>query len=274
MSERVSERRAEDRAHLWLPLLARLTELSPLASVRGNIESGLAGTGDIDLVAPADDWDRIEASFAGWAEEHGLGPVVACRHVFDGLILIAVGRSGSVFFELEVRGSRYFRGAKLFGAADLLPATEMDPRGFRALRAGAEGLLMLVLNGLGRVGRPWPRKLEAKGVPETLRADPAGVREGARLFGWAEPAVLRGAAAVVEGGWDRRAMLSVEAWALLRAARDPRVLVRRARFRARGQRCLVARTITDQGRSIAGDQKEWLRAVAEGHRVHGAGGDA
>jgi hypothetical protein len=258
----------EDRTGLWVPLLRRLTGLSPQASVRGNVEGGLAGTGDIDLVAPEEDWPRLEREFVAWATEHGVGPVIACSHVFDGLILVAVGPPGSVFFELEIRGSRYFRGARLFGAADLLPAAEMDPRGFRALAPGAEGLLMLVLNGLGRVGRPWPRKLKAKNVPAALRADPAGMREAARLFGWAERAVLRGAAAVTEGGWDRRSMLTVESWALWRAAAAPQTLVRRMRFRASTERCIVARTITEHDRRISTDQAEWLRSAAPTHRIY------
>jgi hypothetical protein len=260
----------EDRTVVWLPLLNRLSELSPSWAIRGNVEGGLAGTGDVDLVAPPEDFDAIEREFQVWARMQELGPVVSCRHVYEGLILIAVGRPGSVFYELEVRGARYFRGGRLFATDDLRGLTEMDPRGFRAVRPGAEGVLRLVLNGLGRVGRPWPRKLAAKQVPELLRADPEGARAAAHaLFGPAAGAVERAARDVAADGWDRRAMLVVEGWALLKAGAAPHVLVRRTRFRMRAERCLVQRTITDEERRIPGDVGEWVARAGRDHRVYG-----
>jgi hypothetical protein len=266
----VSRAPTEDRAALWVPLLRRLTEGSSLWAVRGNVEGGLGGEGDIDLVAPKEDWPVIEDHFRRWADEHGIGPVVSCRHVFEGLILIAVGAPGSVFFELEVRAARYFRGGTLFEASDLAPMTVINAHGFREVRPGAEGLLRLVLNGLGRAGRPWPRKLEAKQVPELVAGDPEGVRAAARLFGPARAAVTRAAYRVAGGGWDRRSMVVVEAWALLRAVTSPRLLLARTRWRATGRPCVVQDAITNHGRHIPGDPERWLEAAAQDHPVHPA----
>jgi hypothetical protein len=236
--------------------------------VRGNVEGGLGGEGDIDLVAPQEDWPVIEDHFRRWADEHGIGPVVSCRHVFEGLILIAVGAPGSVFFELEVRAARYFRGGILFEASDLAPMTIVNSHGFREVRPGAEGLLRLVLNGLGRAGRPWPRKLEAKQVPELVAGDPEGVRAAAPLFGPARAAVTRAADRVADGGWDRRSMMVVEAWALLRAASSPRLLLARTRWRTTGRPCVVQDAITNHGRHVPGDPQRWLELAAQDHAVH------
>jgi hypothetical protein len=268
-----------DRAALWVPLLRRLTESSELWTVRGNVEGGLGGEGDIDLVAPKRDWGAIEDHFRRWADENGIGPVISCRHVFEGLILIAVGGSaaagaqnerapGSVFFELEVRAARYFRGGTLFEASDLAPYSVVNAHGFREVRPGAEGLLRLVLNGLGRAGRPWPRKLEAKQVPDLLAADPDGVRAAGRLFGPARSAVVRAAESVAAGGWDRRSMIVVEAWALVRALSSPRLLVARTRWRATGRPCVVQDAITNHGRHIPGDPEAWLAVAAHDHPVY------
>jgi hypothetical protein len=236
--------------------------------VRGNVEGGLGGEGDIDLVAPKADWPVIEEHFRRWADDNGIGPVISCRHVFEGLILIAVGAPGSVFFELEVRAARYFRGGTLFEASDLAPYSVVSAHGFREVRPGAEGLLRLVLNGLGRAGRPWPRKLEAKQVPDLLAADPEGVRAAARLFGPARGAVSRAAASVAAGGWDRRSMMVVEAWALVRALASPRLLLARTRWRATGRPCVVQDAITNHGRHIPGDPEAWLAVAARDHPVY------
>jgi hypothetical protein len=264
----VSGARTEDRAALWVPLLRRLTEESSLWAVRGNVEGGLGGEGDIDLVAPKRDWAVIEDHFRRWAEDHGIGPVVSCRHVFEGLILIAVGAPGAVFFELEVRAARYFRGGTLFEASDLVPVTTINSHGFREVRPGAEGLLRLVLNGLGRAGRPWPRKLEAKRVPELLAADPEGARAAAALLGPARAAVVRAADSVAAGGWDRRSMMVVEGWALLRALASPKLLLARARWRAAGRPCVVQDAITNHGRHIPGNPEAWLAVAARDHPVY------
>jgi hypothetical protein len=283
----VSAAPTEDRAALWVPLLRRLTEASELWTVRGNVSGGLGGEGDIDLVAPKRDWAVIEDHFRRWAVDNGIGPVISCRHVFEGLILIAVGgagsagpqneggagsagpsKQGSIFFELEVRAARYFRGGTLFESMDLVPYSTVNSHGFREVRPGAEGLLRLVLNGLGRAGRPWPRKLEAKQVPDLLAADPEGVRSAARLFGPARGAVERAAASVAAGGWDRRSMMVVEGWALLRALASPRLLLARARWRAAGRPCVVQDAITNHGRHIPGDPEAWLAVAARDHPVY------
>ena len=91
------------------------------------------------------------------------------------------------------------------------------------MRPGAEGLLKLVLNGSRWGGRPNFEGLRTKHVAELLDQDEEGARLCAPLFGPAAPAVLALADSVRAGGWDRTAMLKVEAQALFKAGRiNPR----------------------------------------------------
>ena len=117
-----------------------------------------------------------------WATHVGLGPVVVCRHVPDGMFVVALDAERE-FFQLDVRSRATYRGATVFRAHDLVPMTEMDPRGFRTLRPGAEGLLKLVLKGVDRAGRPRPQNLRKECVLELMGRDAAGVRQAAALFG-------------------------------------------------------------------------------------------
>ena len=69
-SSRVVEASEADaqRGLLWLPLLQRLTALSPSALVWKNASSALRGHGDLDLIAPSSDWNAIEVEFRRWPE--------------------------------------------------------------------------------------------------------------------------------------------------------------------------------------------------------------
>ena len=80
-------------------------------------------------------------SLCRWAASQGLGPVVVCRHVPGSLVLVALDPSGGPFAQLDMRGSARLRGAPAFVAEALEPHMVMDPRGFRRLRPGVEGLL-------------------------------------------------------------------------------------------------------------------------------------
>lgn len=258
-----------DRTDLWLPLLRRLTDVSARWLVWKNVDSALTGTGDIDAAAPDEDWPVIEEAFTEWALERGVGPVVVCRHIPGGLNLIAVNPEQATFLEVGVKARRIWRGATLFVLDDLLPMAELDARGFRRLRAGAEGFFKLLLNGTRRDGRPDRAALAAKNVRDQLVADPAGVREAARLFGVARGAAEQAAMAAARGDWDRPAILAVQGWALLRAARQPGVLLARLRFRLRTRHtCPVVRAILFGGRRIPGDRDAWLREVRASHAVH------
>jgi hypothetical protein len=255
-----------EQGRVWLPLIRRLTEVSPSWVVWKNVDDALAGIGDIDAAAAREDWALIEREFRRWAAENRLGPAFACTHIPGGLNLVAVPESLPAFLEVGVKEQRIFRGSTLFSIGDLGPLAEMDPRGFRRLRAGAEGLLKLVLNGRKWGGRPNRQGLRARRVVELMGQDPEGVREAARLFGPARRAAITAAEAAVRGGWDQRAMLAVELWALLRGPRHPVLMARRVWFRMRTRAsCPIVRAILEERRRIPVDRAAWLARVAETH---------
>jgi arylformamidase len=176
---------------------------------------------------------------------------------------------------MGVKARRVWRGSTMFVLDDLLPMAEMDSRGFRRLRPGAEGVLKLLLNGTRRDGTANASALASKRVRELMASDPDGVAAAAALYGPARRALLRGAARVVRGGWDRRAMLTVQAWAVLRGLIEPRVLADRLYFRLGGsRRCPIAHAILAGGRRIPGDLDEWLQLVRREHIVHEPAADA
>jgi hypothetical protein len=259
-----------DRAALWLPLLRRLTEVSPTYVVWKQIDSALEGEGDIDSAADPADWNALEREFRLWAATNGLEPVAVCNHIPGGRNLIAAPERMASFLELSIKHNKVFRGSMLFTLDELAPLTIIDPRGFRRVRPGAEGLLKLVLNGSRWGGRPNFEGLRSKHVVELLDQDGEGARLAAHLFGPAETAVLELADRVRAGGWHRRAMLEVEARALRKAARQPATLVRRAWFRAFSTRhCPIVKAIVGGGRRIPGDREAWFRRVAQTHPVYG-----
>lgn len=258
-----------DRTDLWLPLLRRLTDVAPSWLLWKNAESAFAGIGDIDAAAPVEDWPVIEREFTAWAVAAGVGPVVVCRHIPGGLNLIAIPPGSATFLEMGVKARRIWRGSTLFVLEDILPMAVLDPRGFRRLRAGAEGLFKLLLNGTRRGGREEPDAMEVKGVRALLRADPEGVAVAARRFGFARQAALVGARAAAAGGWSRPAMLVVEGWALLHAISNPAVTIARLRFRRSARAtCPVVEAILGQGRRIPADRDAWIESLARDHRVH------
>lgn len=257
-----------DRSRLWLPLLRALTEDVPRWCVWKNVDSALTGTGDIDAAAPDLAWPTIEARFVEWVDEYDLGPAVVCRHIPGGLNLVAVPDNATTLLEMGIKARRVFRGGTMFVLDDLVPLFTLDPRGFRTVLPGSEGLLKLALNGLRWDGTPNEEALRAKRVRELLAADPDGVERAAVLFGRGAHAALRGARAAAAGGWDRRAMLTLQTWALTNAVADPQVLARRIRFRLSGrQRCPVVRVLLEDARVIPDDRRAWLREVAAEHEV-------
>lgn len=257
-----------DRAALWTPLLQRLTELSPTWGIWKNADTALSGSGDIDSTAPRDDWAAIVGEFRRWADERGFGPVTACDHVHGVLFIIALDAPNLTFLELDVNARKYFRGWTLFRPEDLSPVMEMDDRGFRRVRRGAEGVILLLQNGSRWGGRPHPAGLRKRAVASFLRDDPGGVREFAELFGPARGAMVRAASAVARGGWDRAAMLTVEGWSILRALAEPRVVMWRLRSRPIKKRCPVLRAIFTDDRRIPTDVDGWLASVAEQHPIY------
>lgn len=257
--------RGSGRQTVWLPLLQELTQLSNDWVVWKNVESALSGYGDVDSAAPRDSWTGIADAFTAWAASNGLGPVVLCPHAPNLLHLVAL-REGEPFFELDLVARKVFLGSTLFVPADLRTLSEMDERGFRRVRSGAEGLIKLVGNGALRNGRANERGLVDKRIPQLLAGDQEGVRVAARLFGPAETSVLKLAASVVQGSWDRWAMLSLEAWFLLRAVKEPNSVVARLQFRQARRSCPVL-TAVFSGRRVPGDVEKWLSEVGRTHEV-------
>jgi len=257
-----------DRLSLWVPLLVELTNEVPGWLVWKNAESALYGLGDIDAAAPQSDWPTIERIFCKWAARRGLGPVVICRHIPGGVNLVALPKEQATFLEMGVKARRIWRGSTLFLVDDLFPMATVDPLGFRRLRPGAEGLFKLFLNGTHRDGTANEVGLRQKRVVELLRADPEGVRQASVLFGPGRRAAVASARAVRRGDWDRRSVLAAQSWMLLRAFRNPGVLVARIRFRLRGSReCPVVRAILTEGRRMPQDLGRWLERVALDHEI-------
>jgi thymidylate kinase len=254
------------RAEVWLPLLVELTECCPAWTVWKSADEALLGTGDVDAVAPRTSWPSIESIFRKWASERGW-PVVVCRHIPWTLNLFAlVDRE---LLQLEVKSKVSFRGAVHFTAADAVLVSELDDGGFRRLRPGAEGLIKLTLHGLRRGGRPNRQALEHHEVAKSLREDPSGAVGMAHAFGFARRASIRAAEVFAAGDWDRRAMLTVEGWAAVRAIAQPHVTLQREWFRrVRRRRCPVLQAVYAHQRTLPEDENVWLgHARATGHDV-------
>ncbi len=264
----MSSSKPTDLSALWIPLLQRLTQVHPGWGIWKNADAALAGSGDIDSSAPAHAWDLIVSEFRGWAPSNGVGPVTACRHVPGVLFILGLDRRHSSFVELDVNARKYFRGWTLFRSEDLAPLMEMDVRGFRRLRPGAEGIMLLLGNGARWGGRPNPEGLRRKRIAEILLRDPEGVRLTAScLFGDVQGALVRAAEHVASGGWDRRSMLRVEAWALAHAVAEPKIVVGRLWSRPIKKICPVLKTIFTHNRRVPADLDSWLDRVRRAHPV-------
>lgn len=258
---------AVDLSGQWIPLLRRLTETLPAWGLWKNADSALAGRGDFDSTAPHADWGVITAAFEEWASEHGYAPVSACHHVPGVLFLVALDRARSVLIELDVNARKYFRGWTMFRPERIAALMEIDERGFRRVRPGAEGVILLTQNGMRWRGRPDTRGLARKRVAELLRSDPEGVEAAARLFGRAAPALRAGARSVAEGGWNRPAFLALEAYAIGRAVLAPHVALTRLWAKRVKKRCPILKAIFSEHRSVPDDHDAWVRAVAAEHIV-------
>lgn len=258
-----------DRAALWTPLVQTLTRKFPDWTIWKNADAALAGSGDIDSAAPARDWDGIVVAFRRWARDCGLGPVIECRHPPRTMFLVALDESRSTFLELDVLGRKYFRGGTLFRAEDLVPLSHVDHRGFRIIRPAAQALILLLCNGLRWGGRPNIAGIRKRHIAALLRTDVDGVREAAKCLHLPERSALAGVQGVVNGNWNRRAMLSIEGSALLRSFREPDVIASRLRFRAFSKKnCPLLRAIFYGDRVIPGDPERWLGEVRLDHRVY------
>ncbi|MDQ3661237.1 MAG: hypothetical protein M3454_09310 [Actinomycetota bacterium] len=255
-----------DRFELWRSLLVLLTEAAPHWAVAGNVDEGLSGDGDIDLVAPAVDWPAVEQHFRDWAKAHGLSPVVACTHRPGVLELVALGAGDKPVHQVEVLGFRHFRGARLYRAEDLSSAMEMDARGWRRLRPGAAGVVKLLPNGVTWSGGLKWSGPKAQRVLALLKTDPEGVRAGADAFGLVRGLVVTAALRAGQGRWSRWRMSLIGLWALANGLCHPHSFLDRAGFRLRRDRCELLATVKNQ-ELVRRDPQAWLARVAAEHEV-------
>lgn len=265
---------ARRRDELWLSLLRPLTESFPRWAVWKNVTSAFAGTGDVDSFAPPEDWPAIEQTFIRWvAQRPELGPVLICRHIPQGPHFITAEEGSPYLVQLDVKERGTFRGSTLIDAWSLPPRSEIDGLGFRRVRPGVEGVIKLCMNGTRRGGTPDLEALRSKNVAALLASDPEGVLAGAELLGAAERPLIVGATAFLEGGWDRRAMLTVETWARLRAVAELPTAYSRWHFiKFVVPRCPLVSLIRDRNRRVDGDAAGWLRSISEGHELIEVGG--
>jgi hypothetical protein len=167
--------------------------------------------------------------------------------------------------ELQLCERAMFRGSTLFTAEQLNPFMVMDGRGFRRLRAGSEGLLLLFHNSMRRGGAPMLESGEkAKRPLELMRSDLDGMEGATVIFGTVREQARRIAVAALEGGWDRRSALAVEAWAIARGLMDPRSFAARALYRMNDANCSLL-PVLRRGRKLHGDTEAWLTHVLRTH---------
>jgi len=257
-----------DRAAQWMDLLGRIASKEGPAVVWKNVEAGLSGEGDVDVMAPRSGWEEIERSFRRWATDHGLGAVAVCRHIPGTMYLIAVDPLERVFLQLDVKDRATFRGATVFEPDALGDVSEEDARGFRRLRPGAEGLFKLIINGISPGGRPDPKNLAKERVAELLSADEEGYRRAAALLGSVGKAAVKGAEAAASGGWDRSAMGRVAAYYLAKAATEPQVAFSRVVAKRAKKTCPIIKQSLRAGRRVPEDVGGWVDLVAETHAVY------
>lgn len=248
----------------WVPLLRRLTEISPSWGVWKNADAAISGKGDIDSISLPADRLAILEDFRGWASAQGYQPLFICHHLPGSVLGVAV-RGERELVELQLCEQAMYRGAVLFGAEDLAPMMLMDPRGFRRLRPGSEALLLLFHNGLRWGGRAAMETIQRKGLHDAMRQDLEGMDAATRVFGPRRPAALRLARAVLDGGWDRPAALAVETWVSVRGLAAPRLWLSRATYRMKGDRYCPLLPVLRGGRRIPGDVPSWLERAERAH---------
>jgi len=260
------------RANLWLPLLRRLTQSSPTWGVWKRPESALDGEGDVDALGARGEWGTIVGEYVAWAHEAALGPVVVCTHAPDLLVLAACeGERPTRLLQMDVYSHRIFRGARVASAEGLRPLMCLDERGFRRLRPGAEGLLLLLAEGVRRGGRP-AKPAATEAIARLLRKDREGTERAALALGGRGAHLFAAARALADGGWDRGELMLYELSSASRLLGHPRelatCLVRDAR---RLRPCGLLRAL-QAGRRVPGDPQSWLDEMRRSHHVYGESG--
>ena len=237
-------------------LLTSLTEASPSWLVWKNVDSALTGVGDVDSIASRREWPRVIEVFGDWAAESGLRPVIVCHHLPAALFLVACDQSTGQLVELDVYSHLVLRGTAYVDPAELAPLAQDDPRGFRRLRPGAEGLFLLLA-----------RRTPAERVRALLASDPEGVAEAAALFGRSGRAARSCAAAALANEQNRWLLARWRLGALARVAREPRLAGSRLLFGlGRGNSCPLIAALA-AGRRIPPDATAWIADVRRTHTI-------
>lgn len=253
-----------------LPRVELMRDLSaafPGWAVWKSLDRTIAGRGDIDAIASSDTWPKIASIFQGWAFAQGFDGVIGCRHVPGVVLLMAVRPDRAALSELDLCDTFYWRGGRLITAADVVSFLVDDERGIRRFRPGAEGLFLLLFNGLSRGGRRNAPAIRDQHVIELLGSDPDGVQIAAATLGRIGPAALALAAAVEEGRWDRWAALRAEVLGVANATLEPGSLAGRLGFRIGADRTcpIVAATRGYGGKGE--DMERWLTTPTALHSL-------
>jgi hypothetical protein len=248
----------------WLPLLRRLSDISPGWGVWKNADRAITISGDIDSVSPPVDREPLLREFTSWALSNSMGPIFVCRHLPGSALGVAL-RDRRELVELQLCERAMFRGSTLFTARDLAPLMMMDARGFRRLRPGAEGLLLLFHNAMERGGRPLLDGQKAQRLLELMREDPDGMEGATAVFGSVREDARRVALAALDGAWARRSALHVEFWAIARGLRDVRLFAARAAYSLSGGRYCALLPVLRRGRQLDGDIDAWLARAVRTH---------
>ncbi len=257
-----------DLLELWLSLLRDLTARFPSWAVWKNPESAFSGPGDIDSLAPPEQWHAIEGAFKEWVAANELRPSIVCRHVPQGPHFITFHSEWPHMLILDVKELSTWRGSTLIHHRDLAEITAVGDQGFRRMRSGAEGVVKLLLNGILPGGRQNEEGLEKKRVHALLSDDPEGVELTIERMGLLSGMLRNGVGAFLDGGWDRRSMLAVEIGFGLRTFSEPRIAVSRLWFKHHLiKQCDVLQSVRKHDRAIPGDPEEWFRRVAINHEV-------
>lgn len=179
-------------------------------------------------------------------------------------VFVAVDQAGDRLVQLDVCHRRVHRGATLFVAENLIGLMEMDSRGFRRLRPGAEGLLLLLLNGITRGGLPNREAIEVRRIRHLLSSDRQGYHEAARVFfeGQAAPAI-KAAEAVINERWDALSAWRIETRLIWRAMTQPTVLSSQFLYRTI-KRCPLLEGL-EESRSISDKDESWLPRMVRLH---------
>jgi len=229
-----------------LALVRRLTACDPTWLVWKGADNVVGGVGDIDSAAAKPAWPQLADAQRAWAEERGLGPTIVCRHAPGTQVMVTcVAGAPLRLFQVDV----YERAAGVASAAALAGAAVDDAAGFRRLRPGAEGLLLVLAAARSR------RRTVA--TASRVSDDDAGAEQLAARLGAA------GAAALALRRAEPRARLRLELELLRQAALHPGRRAAWVRFRlGRGADCPLL-TALDAGRTVHGDAADWLeRTVA------------